>query len=274
MRRHPWCRKMMAGQHADDSVPDRRIPVRLNLLLGAAGVLFSAGLGVFLLLHLRQRTTDDGQRTNSLDPRLSYAGPFLNVSPAVQYVPEECCGDCHADKARSFAEHPMGRSLLPVSRAAAPPEDLRHGNPFETLGSQLLVERAGDKLRHHRNRLDSAGRLVAGLVWDVNYVIGSGFHGYSFLSDRDGYLFQTPISWYSQKKTWDLSPGFGPNYLTGRPILPECLFCHSNRVRFVDGSLNRYAEPLFDGHAIGCQRCHGPGEMHVEIGRASCRERV
>ena len=254
---------MTPGQHANDSAPDRRSRVRSNVLLGAAGVLLVVGLGVYLAFHLRQRTTDDGKRTNSLDPRLNYAGPYQNVNPAVQYVPEERCGDCHADKARSFAEHPMGRSLLPISRATAPPEDPRHRNPFEALGSQFLVNRDGDNVRHRRSRLDPTGRPIAALDWEAHYVIGSGFHGYSFLSDRDGYLFQTPISWYSQKKTWDLSPGFGPNYLTGRPILPECLFCHTNRVQFVDGSLNRYTEPIFDGHAIGCQRCHGPGELHV-----------
>jgi Flp pilus assembly protein TadD len=62
---------------------------------------------------------------------------------------------------------------------------------------------------------------------------------------------------------WDLSPSFGPERLTGRPVPGDCLFCHANRVRFRDHSVNRYEQPVFDGHAIGCQRCHGPGELHV-----------
>jgi Flp pilus assembly protein TadD len=28
--------------------------------------------------------------------------------------------------------------------------------------------------------------------------------------------------------------------------------------------LNRYEPPVFQGHAIGCERCHGPGALHVE----------
>jgi Flp pilus assembly protein TadD len=28
-------------------------------------------------------------------------------------------------------------------------------------------------------------------------------------------------------------------------------------------SVNRYQPPIFRGHAIGCERCHGPGELHV-----------
>jgi tetratricopeptide (TPR) repeat protein len=41
------------------------------------------------------------------------------------------------------------------------------------------------------------------------------------------------------------------------------LFCHSNRAAHVEGTLNEYKPPIFSGHAIGCQRCHGPGELHV-----------
>lgn len=29
------------------------------------------------------------------------------------------------------------------------------------------------------------------------------------------------------------------------------------------GTENRYRQPIFQGHAIGCERCHGPGELHV-----------
>ena len=35
------------------------------------------------------------------------------------------------------------------------------------------------------------------------------------------------------------------------------------------GTLNRYEPPIFQGHAIGCERCHGPGELHVERGGVS-----
>ena len=48
------------------------------------------------------------------------------------------------------------------------------------------------------------------------------------------------------------------------PIEPSCLFCHANRVEPVDHTLNRYEQPIFQGHAIGCERCHGPGELHTQ----------
>ena len=58
-----------------------------------------------------------------------------------------------------------------------------------------------------------------------------------------------------------------PNF--ERPIQPECLFCHTNQLRPVAGTLNRYEPPIFEGHAIGCERCHGPGELHVKRGGPS-----
>jgi hypothetical protein len=220
-------------------------------------------LGLCWAFFLRQRTTEEGARTSLPDPRLTYSGPFKNVNPAVRYIPDARCAGCHPDIAASFAMHPMGRSLLPVARAASPPEGTQQHNPFEVLGSQFRVEREGDRVRHLRTRLDAAGRPAAEQEWEVHYVIGSGERGYSYLTDHDGYVFQTPVSWYSQKKVWDLSPGFGPALLTGRAVLPDCLFCHANRAHPVEGSVNRYHQPVFDGHTIGCQRCHGPGELHA-----------
>ena len=89
--------------------------------------------------------------------------------------------------------------------------------------------------------------------------------GRSYLIDHDGYLFQAPISWYAQKNLWDLSPHLqnGP-YEFDRRVRSECLFCHCNSVKPVANTINRYQQPVFRGHAIGCERRHGPGELHVQ----------
>ena len=58
-----------------------------------------------------------------------------------------------------------------------------------------------------------------------------------------------------------------PDLLSGRQVFGQCLFCHVNRANQVEGPLNRYRRPVFDGHAIGCQRCHGPGELHASAGK-------
>lgn len=71
------------------------------------------------------------------------------------------------------------------------------------------------------------------------------------------------MTWYADHG-WDLSPGYEVNNSHfNRPVVSECLFCHANRELHVEGTANQYQPPIFAGHAIGCQRVHGPGELHV-----------
>src|SRR5262249_48507479 len=135
------------------------------------------------------------------DPRLTYAGPFRNVRPGAIYVGDASCGSagCHDNKIESYHNHPMGRSILPVPPRDEPPADRAHNNPFLALASQFRVEREGNTVRHRRAAFDDAGRPIYDTALDVAYAIGSGIQGHSYLTVRDGYVFQTPISWYAEK---------------------------------------------------------------------------
>lgn len=180
------------------------------------------------------------------------------------YVGDQACATCHADISRSYRRHPMGRSLTPIADVEESQwYDAAHHNPFRALGETFQVEQRGRRVWHRETRPDAKGRPLYSFATEVHYAVGSGRRGRSYLSNRDGYLFQTAISWYGQKRRWDASPGFQLGLLVGRPVSGECLFCHANRTRFQEGTLNRYETPLFDGLAIGCERCHGPGEKHV-----------
>ncbi|HKI36265.1 MAG TPA: tetratricopeptide repeat protein [Gemmataceae bacterium] len=260
------------------------LPPRRRKLPGSAlgltlAALLTLGLaaGAWYLFH-GGRSSDPapGRRDLPEDPRLVYAGPFRNITRDVKYVGSASCAvtGCHDSKVASYSRHPMGRSLFAVAEVdPVPPEDRAHNNPFNALDSQFRVERDGDTVRHRRAAFDEGGRPVYDVSLDAAYAIGSGTHGHSYLAIREGgYVFQTPISWYAQKHTWDLSPGFreapSKEWLTaGRPVKPDCLFCHANRAEPQGGTVNRYREPVFDGLAIGCERCHGPGEKHVAARR-------
>jgi hypothetical protein len=158
----------------------------------------------------------------------------------------------------------MGRALAPVSDAI-PLE--RYGkeahNPFEALGFRMRVDRRGGKVFHQVSMQDSAGQVLAQHEQEVQFVIGSGTRTYSYLTNNAGYLSESPITWFSQAKIWALSPGFSNNYLAGRPVREPCLFCHCNHAEHAPGTENGYRVPIFTGYAIGCERCHGPGELHV-----------
>jgi hypothetical protein len=198
------------------------------------------------------------------DPRLAADVPFRNVRPDVRYVGDDACARCHEDLCQSFHQHPMGRSVAAVGRAT-PLErfDAAVGNPFNDSVFRYHMERRGGRW-FQRESVPSSNDQIAQEA-EVQFAVGSGTQGRSYLIDRDGFLFQAPASWYPRKQRWDLSPGYeDQNWHFVRPALPDCLFCHTNGVRPVAGTVNRYERPLFPrGPAVGCERCHGPGELHV-----------
>jgi hypothetical protein len=203
-------------------------------------------------------------RTTAAAPRpLGLDSPYSNTRPDVKYVGDAACARCHADLVQAYRTHPMGRSLGPVNLVAIPGTD---SPTFQAQGLEYSVERRGDRVFHKEIKRGPKGEIVSQNEAEARYVIGSGEQAIAFLVERgDGHLFESPITWYSRKQKWDLSPGYQQDNLHfERFIKPACLFCHSNRFDHVAGTENKYRQPIFLGHAIGCERCHGPGELHVK----------
>jgi hypothetical protein len=190
------------------------------------------------------------------------SSPFLNTRPGVRYVGSARCAECHDKEAATYANHPMGRSVSPAGRPLGP----RHAAApsFQAGGLTYSVEHDSDHLIHKAVALLPGGGMAAEERAEAAFVIGSGQQGQSFLIDRDGYLFQSPISWYSRDGAWRLSPGYVKNnqHFT-RPIIESCLFCHVNEARIEPDTINHYRPRPLRLEPIGCERCHGPGELHV-----------
>jgi hypothetical protein len=225
------------------------------LLLAVGGLALGATAWV---LFARPRPTAPAGR--DLVAEAAARSPFLNVRPGVRYVGDAACAGCHNDEAETYARHPMGRSFAAVD-PRDPAEPFR---PFERLGFRFSVERRREEVVHRAERLDDQGRPVVAAEVPVRYVVGSGTRGHSYLFFRGDHLFQSPVSWYAQAGRWDLTPGFETFYPPEQAITVGCVFCHANQAEAVPHTKNRYRHPVFNGLAIGCERCHGPGELHVE----------
>lgn len=194
------------------------------------------------------------------DPRLRADVLFRNVRPPVRYVGDAACRDCHADISASYQQHPMGRSATTDLVASK----------LEQWQAQAWVRGPYRlELRPQRqHRLAAADDGPDGSVYEVrlDVAIGSGTRGRSYLTVEQSAVWQSPLSWFSEAQRWDVSPGFDLGQGGRRPIGSDCLFCHVHQVEPLPGAINRYREPLFpQGQAaIGCERCHGPGELHVQ----------
>jgi len=244
-------------QFSSEGKARARVLSRRTILITIAVLI--AVLGSALVLKKRW----DSPRATQLP--VSFDSPYQNTRQGVNYVGDQACTRCHATIAETYRRHPMGRSLTPI--AAAPPSALERndGGPlFEAQGFQYSIEHRGGRVIHQETRRDPSGRIIARNEAEIQFVLGSGRQGFAYLVERNGFLFQSPISWYAHKGRWDLSPGYEKvNAHFDRPIKTACLFCHANQVEPVAGTVNRYRPPIFRGHAIGCERCHGPGELHA-----------
>jgi hypothetical protein len=191
---------------------------------------------------------------------------YRTTRPGVGYLGDAACARCHAEIAQSYRQHPMGRSLAPIAAAPATGADGEGGRVlFEAQGLEYSLARRDGRVIHQEARRDHSGRVIARREAEVQFAVGSGRQGVAYLIERDGFLFQSPITWYVRERRWDLSPGYEKNNLHfDRAVTPGCLFCHANRVEPVEGTVNRYQPPLFRGHSIGCERCHGPGALHAQ----------
>lgn len=196
------------------------------------------------------------------DPRLTYQGPYKNVHPDVKYVGDKACAECHPIMTQGFHDHPMSKTLLNISEVIAKPH-FQKDVSFTGFGNTFELEIQGNKLFHIEKLFDREKNLVEQFRIPVDFVVGSGHRGHSFFSLQNNALYQTPISWYTQKQIWDISPGFQQSHL--RAIPAACLFCHSGGVNPVPLTRNKYEKEMFwNSPSINCERCHGPGELHVK----------
>src|SRR5262249_50214914 len=162
------------------------------------------------------------------------------------------CGQCHSTESEAYHRHPMGRSMAPVATLASQRRyDAAARNPFEAGGVQFFVEQLGAHFFYRETPRDFPGRVITRQRKPDDFEIGSGQHGHTYLINRDGYLFQSPSSWYTSKKIWDLAPGIPAEMHSDRQIQAGCIFCHANHAEPVPDSLNRYRQPIFQGFSIG-----------------------
>lgn len=201
------------------------------------------------------------------NPQASFQTPYRNVRPDVAYVGDEACAVCHADIDKTYHHHPMGRSaFLSNDPKNQDRYDASTHPTFKTpVGRAYQIDVHNNVVQHSETFTSLDGKTSLRTNATVDVVVGSGQLGKSYLCSRDGSVWQSGISWFSSKNAWDISPGFGPGRHNTRGVVEGCLYCHVNRVEAIPGTMNRYKEPLLGSQAhIGCERCHGPGQLHVQ----------
>jgi tetratricopeptide (TPR) repeat protein len=195
------------------------------------------------------------------------------------YADPASCATCHGEIARTYSLTGMARSFSRVRSAApnapnAPNAPLAPGQFFhQASGRHYAMLERGGALFQRRHEIGFDGKETNVVELEAGYVVGSGNHAQTFLHRKaDGRLFQMPVSWYSERGGyWAMSPGYDrPAHLDFRRVInTDCMGCHNGYPRAAvqeDGNGPKFALPLPEG--IDCQRCHGPGQAHVDAIKA------
>jgi tetratricopeptide (TPR) repeat protein len=201
-------------------------------------------------------------------PLESEPGPFAGAAR---------CALCHGEifEAQQASRHAStllwGQELaeLPLPDQSIPdPDDPTVSHVFRREGGRIRIET-------HTN--DAVKKAV------VEYAVGSRDHYASLVGvDEYGTPHILRLSRYQSGRDsgWLRTTGHsadagGGRDLLGKPLDPiggihRCLFCHSTNPTAV---LSRSGPESID-HGIGCERCHGPGELHLKAVGTKFRDRA
>ncbi len=220
---------------------------------------------------LQQKKFDDYVATSKKIKSFIEADPTRpEPSP---YVGEAACTRCHAQIAGDHAVHRHSQTLLRD-------KDL---DKVE-LPKGKVPDSSGPRVTHSLRR-DEKGRIVQeSALGDqtlsalVDFALGSGHRGLSFVMKTDGgRTIESRISKFPADPHWDRTAGHPPVIYSassslGLDVPPQrllkCISCHATDV---DAFLSKQG-PLANDRAIGCERCHGPGQHHIIAAEAKLPE--
>jgi hypothetical protein len=181
--------------------------------------------------------------------------------PTVGYASSQACRKCHPEQFDTYLQTAHSRALVAVDSGNEPP-----GTVFDNAASgrrYRVVHRDGRLIHEEALLLDDGTEFPLKSV-PVPYRIGSGHFARTYLGDEGGgFLVESPVTWYEPAHVWGMTPGFDrPGHASFTRQIPEsCLWCHVGQYQMSTSSNFRFR--LVE-NSIGCERCHGPGEKHIQ----------
>lgn len=211
-------------------------------------------LGLGILWNCAPNTSEEKSKNQ-------HSSPWLNLNDTVDYVGMAKCAMCHDTIRHTFIHTGMGQSFDTASLEKTS-ANFKHSIIFDKSNNFYYQTFKWNGSMYMREFRLSGKDTIHNRVEKIDYIIGSGQHTNSHLTSVNGYLYQMPMTFYTQKQKWDLPPGFenGNNSRFSRILNSECITCHNSLPEIDPESENKFT---LMPKGISCERCHGPGELHV-----------
>lgn len=175
------------------------------------------------------------------------------------YLGADACAECHRDRHKGFVE-----TAHHLTSGRVVPGGIR--GHFDGPGSGLATNDAA--LSFEMRNLED--RLVQTVSYDdwrldipMDVFTGSAKSGQTMLYWHGDGLYQTHVSYLTKVDSWIKSPGYDDTVAVySRAIRDSCLECHITFIKRKQAPNFYHRDSAVLG--ISCERCHGPGEAHVQ----------
>ena len=184
---------------------------------------------------------------------------FAGSRPSVDS--DAVCRNCHQQIYDRYELTPMARASGRALDGLLPGAFLHRDSGIE----YRLFARDGRAWLSY-SRPDASPEKAVNGEQELSYFIGSGNRGRTYLFQRDGFWFESPVNWYSKKRLWDMNPK--SLKATEMPFTLKvdagCLHCHASGVSVsLPGSRNHFGDVPFLHGGITCESCHGDATAHL-----------
>jgi tetratricopeptide repeat protein/cytochrome c554/c'-like protein len=180
--------------------------------------------------------------------------------------PDQSCAHCHQKIFDSYQKTPMARASGAAIDGLLPGE---FTHAASGVRYQLFLRDGRAWLSYDRPNAPPERALKG--EQELSYFIGSGQRGRTYLFQKHGYWFESPVNWYSKQRVWDMNPKSldAQEMPFTLKVDGGCLHCHSTGVQPSLGAVNHFgAQPFLYG-GITCRSCHGDPAAHLKSGGAA-----
>jgi Flp pilus assembly protein TadD len=168
------------------------------------------------------------------------------------------CSKCHQDIFRKYLSTPMANAS-----GLASDRMFTGGFHHAPSGIEYQVSNRDGSLWLSYSRPRDPGLEGS---QKLDYFLGSGHLGITYLYTINGYLLESPVAFYAQSQAYDMKPGLADlrTLPSALPMTRGCMRCHMSGVQREDpGTRNHFQGLPFLHGGITCESCHGDTNAHV-----------
>ncbi len=188
--------------------------------------------------------------------------PTKLTVPLSAFAGSGACSGCHGDESAA-APSAMMRAATPAADSHFLPPGARLHSDAQPL-TYYLSACAGGGLALTTSGANSTSQKL-------DWVMGDGVFGRTFLYQTDGRWFQSELTYYTTDHALDVTTGLSHDRslsTLGQVLTPDetrrCFACHT-----VHATTSAGFNPLHAEAGLGCEACHGPGQAHVTAARST-----